>query len=47
MYGDIRIDLKKFFDVFDLFFKTSDNNYRNKGLGTGIIFNRIKDLNIA
>lgn len=47
MYGDVRIDLKKFFDVFDIFFKTSDNNYRNKGVSVGTIYRRIEDLNIA
>jgi len=47
MFGDVRSDLKKFFDIFDLFFKTEDNDYRNKGVSVGTIYRRIKDLNIA
>lgn len=47
MYGDVRIDLKKFFDIFDVFFKTSENEYRKKGAGVSNVYNRIKDLNIS
>lgn len=47
MYGDVRIDLKKFFDIFDVFFKTSEDEYRRRGAGVSNVYRRIKELNIA